>query len=203
VKLGLTGLHQLHNAQLAASAFTVVTRALRAPGGGFPVRALERGLERVKGNTGLRGRCERIVYKGFRLTLDVAHNPDGAQVLAEALLDSGPRKYVVVIGVLRDKDARGIVQALGTIGTHFVCVTPRSKRAMTGRELAALVRELPAPVSVARGVRRGLEVAFQVLSPEPSVLVTGSHYVVGEALTALEKNSIAAAYRLDNNKRKM
>ena len=54
------------------------------------------------------------------LIFDAAHNPDGAEALAESLrgLDRG---IACCLAVLAEKDARGIVEALAPACSHFVC----------------------------------------------------------------------------------
>ena len=44
------------------------------------------------------------------LLLDGAHNPAGARALAAYLRDLGP--FVLLFGVMRDKNARGLARAL-------------------------------------------------------------------------------------------
>ena len=74
------------------------------------------------------------------LIVDGAHNPSAARVLAEAIQDAfGPQSPVIVLGVLSDKDATGIVAALAPVAGEFAIVAPHSDRAMRAEELYDLV----------------------------------------------------------------
>ena len=148
------------------------------------------------------GRLERVADDPPTL-LDVAHNPDGAAALAEALPElAAGRPVVACMAVLADKDARAMLVALAAALTHVVASQlptgadgPKSaeisrfsaRRPSVGAgELAALAREvgveaeavLDFPVAVARArdfarKRGGI------------LLVTGSHYVLAPARAAL------------------
>jgi dihydrofolate synthase/folylpolyglutamate synthase len=188
IKLGLAGEHQVRNAQLAGSAFLLAATSLPRVPREVGIRALENGLERVRKNTALRARFEQLRYNGVDMILDVAHNPGAASVLVDTLKESGIHNPVVVLGVLRDKDARGFVSVLRALSPHIVCVTPGSTRALRGRELALITRALSIPTSVARSVRQGLDAATRRAGARTPVVVTGSHYLVGEALAILARD---------------
>ena len=52
---------------------------------------------------------------------DVAHNADGARVLADTLRVAAPeRPLTALVAVLADKDWRGILSALAPVVDHFV-----------------------------------------------------------------------------------
>jgi dihydrofolate synthase/folylpolyglutamate synthase len=129
------------------------------------------------------------------LVLDAAHNPDGARALAEALPEAvGDAPIVACLGVLADKDARGVVEALAPRLALVVCTeVPAGRLAHAGRpgarpmavaELAEVTRAagleaetIPAP---AAAVRRTLEVARE---RDGAALVCGSHYLLHDAWT--------------------
>lgn len=118
------------------------------------------------------------------LVIDGAHNPQAAAVLAAAVAevyrDAPP---ALVLGILADKDAEGIIAALAPVAATIVATAPASPRALSAEELAALVtrvsgRECRAVEGVADAVAlaRGLSPA--------GALVTGSLYTAGEARAA-------------------
>ncbi|MDQ8044824.1 MAG: cyanophycin synthetase [Solirubrobacteraceae bacterium] len=73
--------------------------------------------------------------------LDGAHNPAGARALAAALGEAGyERGGVAVMSVFADKDAAGIVAALGERCDRFVLCDCGSARAMRPADLAEVVR---------------------------------------------------------------
>jgi len=83
----------------------------------------------------------------------------------------------IVLGVLADKDAAGIVRALAPVAVRFVCAAPTSARALPAADLATVVaEETEVPVQV----EPTLTAALLAVSGEPAV-VTGSTYTAGEA----------------------
>ena len=134
------------------------------------------------------GRLERIAEDPPTF-VDVAHNPDGARALAEALPEvAGGRPAIAVLAVLADKDAAGIVAALSPAIDRAVCTElPAAQR--PSRPAAQLVAacesaglQAEAEPDFAAAVTRGRELAEQAGG---AVLVTGSHYVLGPARAAL------------------
>lgn len=116
--------------------------------------------------------------------VDAAHNPQSAQVLAREVAQrfgggcAGKARLlpVLLLGVLADKDARGIVEALCPLFDRVVVTASSSPRAIPAAELAYLVEEFSgcAPM-VAPSVPEALE-----LLSEESFLATGSITVAGE-----------------------
>jgi dihydrofolate synthase/folylpolyglutamate synthase len=143
------------------------------------------------------GRLERI-SDSPPTYLDAAHNPDGAAALAEALpaVVEG-RRVVACLAVLADKDAAALVAALAPVLDAAVCTEVPAEalrshgrpgaRSRPAAELAALleaagVRAEPEP-GFATAIDRARELAAQ--PPEAALLVTGSHYALAPARTAL------------------
>jgi dihydrofolate synthase/folylpolyglutamate synthase len=147
------------------------------------------------------GRLEQVA-DGPPTFVDVAHNPDGAAALAEALPEvAGDRQVVACLAVLEDKDAEGIVAALAPALDRAVCTqlpadgpetskwrTFQAHRPSTpAAELAAACERAGLPAEAepdfAAALRRARELAA---GPPPAVLlIAGSHYVLGPARAAL------------------
>jgi dihydrofolate synthase/folylpolyglutamate synthase len=122
----------------------------------------------------LPGRFER---RG-RFILDVAHNPVSARALAAAL---GKRHVTIVFGCSRDKDARSMLRILRPFAKRFILTRADHPRAFEPRELASMVSGTPVKtVGEALRLARG------------PTLVTGSFYVVGEAMARLKWPAAAA-----------
>lgn len=119
--------------------------------------------------------------------IDAAHNPHGALALAEAI-----RSYftftelAIVLGVLEDKDARGIIDALAPLADRFHVTRSHSDRAIHVDELASLVvEETPVAAtyefdSLDDAIARAREWAEE--APGRGVLITGSITLIGEAI---------------------
>lgn len=114
------------------------------------------------------------------LVIDGAHNPDAAAVLSSAIHDSFSGGLpVLVLGVLRDKDAEGIVRALAGAGSAFVATENGSPRCMPAAELADLISRVVGTAATASPeIREALRVA-DVLSAGRGVVVSGSLYTAG------------------------
>jgi dihydrofolate synthase/folylpolyglutamate synthase len=131
------------------------------------------------------GRLEVVGHEPT-MVLDVAHNPHGARALAAALPEAfAYQERYVVIGVLEDKDRAGILSQLAP-GAHVIATAADDPHSVPADVLAkdaatagaASVRTEPV---VAHAVDRARGVADSA----DLVLITGSHYSVGEARTHL------------------
>jgi dihydrofolate synthase/folylpolyglutamate synthase len=93
-------------------------------------------------------------------------------------------RATVVLGILRDKDVGGICRALEPLASRFLAVPTRSPRTAAPAELlAALAHAAPGiPARAAEDVSAALAEARGLREP---ILVTGSLFLVGEALAAL------------------
>jgi dihydrofolate synthase/folylpolyglutamate synthase len=94
---------------------------------------------------------------------------------------------VVVLAVLQDKDAAGIVAALRPIAARFVVPHARTERAVAPDVLVRTIREAApeAEVEIADSFARALEQARRI---SERILITGSLHFAGEALATLDGN---------------
>ncbi|MFF9562672.1 bifunctional folylpolyglutamate synthase/dihydrofolate synthase [Leifsonia sp. NPDC014704] len=126
------------------------------------------------------------------ILVDAAHNPAGAEVLAEAL-----RTYfdfdeiTFVVGILGDKDARGVIRALAPVATQFFVTRPDSERAREAEDLGDLVREEVGDEAtiVYSDPIDALESARDWAGEEGrrAVVVAGSIVLVGQAMAYAEE----------------
>lgn len=140
VTLGLRGPHQLGNAAVAVAILDVLSDR----GWRMPDRAVAAGLRDVRWPA----RLERFRYGTAEVLLDAAHNPAGAVALASYLAAAGWRDVSIVVGVMHDKDVRGILAPLLPHAAHLICTTPPSPRAMPAADLASLAREIDSRLDV-------------------------------------------------------
>ena len=155
-------------------------------------------VERAFCKLTLAGRMQRIEADGEWL-FDVAHNPAAAQALADSLgRDAFPGRTVAIVAMLDDKDVEGIVAPLGEFVDHWIVLTADSPRAIPAAELGRRVANAcnaPAAIvdsrvdsggeSGADSIDEAILLARELAAAGDRVLVTGSFYVVGPALTAL------------------
>ncbi len=141
----------------------------------------------------LPGRFE-LVRSSPAVILDGAHNPQAAAVLADAIADAWPdsdHRPTLLIGILADKDARGIVGALAPVVGEIRVTTPDAGRAMPAAQLASIVEEATgrAPVvidSLPDAVRSAVAAASD------GVVITGSLTTAGQARSVLLDESATA-----------
>jgi dihydrofolate synthase/folylpolyglutamate synthase len=142
----------------------------------------------------LHGRME-VIEQDPPLVLDAAHNPDGARALAEALPGiAAGRPVVACMAVLADKDAGGILAALGPFLAGLVATeVPAEVLARAGRP-GARARSAGDLADLAR--RAGVGHVEEVGEPAGAVgrareladlqggiaLICGSHYLLRYAI---------------------
>lgn len=173
IRLPLDGEHQRANALGAVR----LLEALETVGIPVAGSAIAPGLARTRWP----GRLQLIRAGSRQLLLDAAHNPAAAEALARYLRQTFPGGLPVVLGVMSDKDAEGIVRALAPVATRFVCTAPDTARAIPPATLAARVRPLAGdrPVLIAPTPWGAVEAAGPTTAP---ICVTGSIFLVGEIL---------------------
>jgi len=127
------------------------------------------------------------VRRSPTVLVDAAHNPAGAAVLAEALEESfGFSRLIGVVGVLADKDAEGILDALEPVFDLVVVTRSSSPRSMPPDELAELAGEIfgEERVRVAGRLDEALDVAIGLAEADGAygggVLATGSVTVAAD-----------------------
>jgi len=177
IETPLLGRHQLRNVALA------ITAAEELNSTGFSITA-QQIAEGVR-NTRWAGRFHIIPASAGRpeVVLDVAHNPAGAWALRSALSENYPeRRITIVFGAMRDKDIREIAQILFPVAERVFATHAESVRAASPEEVRAASGY---EVETAPSVREAVERAIVATPRDGLLVVTGSIYVVGEALQQL------------------
>ena len=131
----------------------------------------------------LTGRLQRIPGD-VEWWLDVAHNPDGAAVLAGAL-QAAPvaGKTIAVIGMMADKDAAAVATALDPCVHEWLTVTLPPPRGLEAATLAERIApSVRTPVTPLDSVARACAAAQAAARTGDRVVVCGSFHVVGPAL---------------------
>ncbi len=178
VPVTLHGRHQAHNAALAIAAVESLFGNGSRP---IPDDILSVAL----GNVTSPGRLQYVAATP-PIIVDAAHNPHGARSLAAAIVDVLPFENVwVVLGVLEDKDVRGIVEALDPVVAGFVCTQSGSDRAVDASVLAGIVGTLVAPgkVHAEPTLVSAIETAKTLCGRADAIMVTGSITLVGDTIT--------------------
>jgi dihydrofolate synthase/folylpolyglutamate synthase len=136
----------------------------------------------------VRGRLQVVADQPLTV-LDGAHNPHAAQALARSLPELvGARGVALVLGVLEDKDAAGILQALLPLCERAWFTAPPSARALSPAALQSLARQLGFERATCEpSAWLALSAAREWARPRDAVvLATGSVYLVGELLQRID-----------------
>ena len=172
----LPGAHQKDN-------LVVAIRLLEeARSAGLPVdlRRLADGIAATRWP----GRLERI-DGAPPLLLDCAHNPAGARALAAELLVQRP--FVLLFGVMADKDVESMAGSLFPLADGLVLTAPRMDRAASPAVVAARAGGCARDAHLEPDVRKALRAARQMAGANRLVVVAGSLFLVGAVKALLEK----------------
>ncbi|MEN8582195.1 folylpolyglutamate synthase/dihydrofolate synthase family protein [Burkholderia sp. RS01] len=181
----LHGAHQAENAAVAIA-------ALEAFLGGGDKELDAEVLQEAFATVTSPGRLE-VVRTAPTIIVDAAHNPDGIRVSAEAIHEAFSfSKLVVVVGILKEKDAEEILrqlkESLGDLAEEYCFTQSNSPRAVPAAELAEIAVELgfgEENIHITEKLDDALEWAVERAEANDDlaggVLVTGSITLVADA----------------------
>jgi dihydrofolate synthase/folylpolyglutamate synthase len=182
VFISLSGIHQLNNVRMVWDAISFLSsqegfRKINS-------RRIRDGLSNIHLYSGFRGRLD-VLQQTPLIVADVAHNADGITQLIASLRMLVPARCVLVFGVMKDKSYIPMIDSLSSIARCSCLVRPSTERAL-GADV--LTREFHARSKFAimsGSVSDGIEIALNEVNSNEFILVTGSHYVIGETLKKL------------------
>jgi dihydrofolate synthase/folylpolyglutamate synthase len=173
VRLPLEGHHQLRNAATAIGTLEVLQNRRQCSVAPERIRA---GLARTRWP----GRLEWLSHRP-RILLDGAHNYAGVLALCRTLPESfAYRRLIVVLGVMADKDIRGMLRRLAGVAAHIILTRPRYERRAEPEAVLKIAGVCAAPTEVINSVEAALARAGELAAQEDLVVVTGSLYFIGE-----------------------
>lgn len=182
VKVSLAGRHQIQNALLALSA---IARVIERGPFRIDQKAIRAGLGNIQKYSGLQGRLS-VARRNPLVLIDVAHNSDAVHALCSSLRYLYPGKVNIVFGLMQDKDYKQIIKMLRNISHCVFVVEPRTERSRAAADLATEFRRSRIVAEEHTSVARGIAAALRKPHNVP-LLITGSHFVVGEALASFTK----------------
>jgi dihydrofolate synthase/folylpolyglutamate synthase len=176
-ELPLLGAHQRLNAALA-----IATICALSPQISISEEEIRTGLSKVNWP----GRLQLITKpSGQKILLDGAHNIAGAQTLAHSLNQYFPGvKPTLILGILQDKDWEAICRLLAPLASRILLAPVPSDRTADPDELSAACRKANPAIPV--HPCSSLSEALSESRSDPFLLITGSLYLVGEALELLQ-----------------
>jgi dihydrofolate synthase / folylpolyglutamate synthase len=201
IQTPLVGRHQLRNVALAIAAAEELSRQ----GFAITAEAIQRGVREARWP----GRFQVIpaMANAPEFVLDVAHNPAGAWALRSTLSSLyEDRRIIFVFGAMRDKAIRDIAEILFPLAERVVATMADNPRSATpeeiqqaaartgteieiGGDVASAIHRASALALLEKNVRPTRDVPPRAAELDAIVVVTGSIYVVGEAMRVLRNDS--------------
>jgi len=181
LRLPLLGVHQQWNAALALRVCSI----LNSLGFSLAEPAIREGLACTRWP----GRFQVLRYRPA-VIVDGAHTPASMEHVLATVKRHFPRKrFAVVLGIMKDKEVGKIVERVVSSGGEIIATEPRLERSVAACEIAHRARELGGSAEVCEDVGEALRSAMSRLEKEDCLLVTGSLFTVGEALTAYTEST--------------
>lgn len=184
----LMGRHQLRNLAVAITAAEQLNKC------GFKI--LPRHIEEGVRKTRWPGRFQIIPAENGNpeMVLDVAHNPAGAWALRSTLSTFyGDRPLTFVFGAMRDKAIAEIAGILFPLAERVVATRADNPRAALPQEIVEFGRQTGTEVVTEDTVKTAIERAQALAGSKGVVVITGSIYIVGEALGLLARLPVRSA----------
>ena len=173
ISIPLIGEYQSRN---AATALTVIEK-LRSRGWNIPEEAVIEGMAHVKWPA----RFE-VLGKDPLFILDGGHNLQCAEAVAESVRKYLPdTKVTLIIGMLRDKDYKAVLDIILPLAAKCCCLTPASDRALPADELAEVIAQKGGVPEVFASAEDAVRAVRREACP---VLAFGSLYMAGEVRKA-------------------
>jgi len=180
VETPLVGRHQLRNVALAIAAAEELHKK------GFPVtpESIERGIRQTRWP----GRFHVVPATDSmpECVFDVAHNPAGAWALRSTLSAAyEDRRLIFVFGAMNDKAIAEMTEILFPLAEYVVVTHADNPRSATPEEIRRAAARTAVEIEEAADVSVALERSRARAGPQGVVVITGSIYIVGEAMRAL------------------
>jgi dihydrofolate synthase/folylpolyglutamate synthase len=172
ISLPVLGAFQQRNAATAVLALEQLDAALR------PSREqIEAAMSRLV----IPGRME-FFPSHPSVIFDIAHDPDKARNLTDALLQAFPgKRFTAVVAVGENQDAKGILSDLARLPANFIFTSfdATGRAAIKPARLASILEDFGASGRAVSDPVEGFSIARRNAASADIVLVTGSTYVVG------------------------
>jgi len=199
--LPLTGEHQMQNASVAIKAAMIVLNSLQIPKFLSETENIAEVIRNGLATTRWPGRLEMIKEEPPML-IDGAHNPAAAMTLSKALEKIFLRKYkkiIMVLGIMGDKDVKGIMEPLLPLASEIILTSSAYSRAASSNKLVDVAASLGFfDVWIAPTVKDAIEIATDLALGNfysSLIVITGSFYTIGEAKEAIGQKGVLANLR--------
>lgn len=172
----LKGLYQEKNRRTLWAALPLLQE------GGYQISEsdIQAGFVHVVELTGLMGRWQKL-QEHPTVVCDTGHNVGGIQYIAEQLRRQVFRRLHIVIGMVNDKDVRGVLALLPREATYYF-TQASVKRALPAGQLARLAAEAGLQGTCYPDVPSAVRAAQKESLPEDFIFVGGSSFIVADLL---------------------
>jgi dihydrofolate synthase/folylpolyglutamate synthase len=180
VETPLIGRHQLRNVALAIAS----AEELGKKGFAITPQSIERGIRETRWP----GRFQVVPARDGapEYALDVAHNPAGAWALRSTLSACYEgRPLTFVFGAMRDKAIGEMAEILFPIADHVIVTHADNPRSATPEEISESASRISEDIDHAPNVSAALDRARAITPAGGIIVITGSIYIVGEAMRNL------------------
>lgn len=175
LEIPLLGHHQVINA-----ATSVVLSELASKGRfDLPAKVVGKGLMRTEWP----GRFH-IIAQDPVVVLDGAHNPESAKALRQTLQEQIQyERLILIFGGMSDHNLRKVAEILFSLADCVILTKTQNPRAATPEDLLRITRDLCKRQNIAPNISEALLLARRSAGSQDAILVTGSLYLVGDALS--------------------
>ena len=181
LELGLKGHFQGRNAAIALAVIEVLEKK------GFEVSShdIREGLK----NASWPGRMH-VLGERPAILLDGAHNPAAIRALSGSIkTDFKYRRLILVLGVMEDKEIGQILRGIVPLSDYVIYTRPVYSRAADPEDLMAEAAFLKKPGEAIHCLTDALDRAKEIAGPKDLIVVCGSLFTVGEAMTYFDSET--------------
>jgi len=178
LKLGLKGHFQNRNAAMAIA----VAELLEKKGFKISSEDIRKGIR----ETSWPGRLQ-VVSNCPLIVLDGGHNPDAVHKMTASVSKEFEYNHLImIIGIMEDKDIENIIKNMVSIADYAIYTRPDYYRSASPDKLMESAAPLRKQGEVIPSISRAIARAKDLAGPDDMILIGGSLFTVGEALTCID-----------------
>jgi dihydrofolate synthase / folylpolyglutamate synthase len=178
LKPGLQGRFQHRNTALVLAAIEMI----EAKGYSISDENIAEGLR----DTIWPGRMQVISHDPL-VIIDGAHNPGAARELVQSIKRGFSHdRLILVAGIMEDKDINSIIKLISPVADYIISTRPDYYRAADPGRIMKAVSAAGKMGEVVNTLPEAIAKARAMASPGDLILITGSLFTAGEALTILD-----------------
>jgi len=133
-----------------------------------------------------------VIGKNPLIIMDYAHTVDSMRFLRRSLLENFKfHKLILILGFAQDKDLDNILKEIVTVGDSIIVTRSQNPRAAPPEDLSQRIEKLCGKrAEITDNTQDAVTAAKRIASKEDLICITGSAYVAGEAMQALDSSLV-------------